>query len=58
MCDKQKRVMPHKEKQIFLKTSRLAKIFGVSHLLPEVEDIEDWDSPLKTKRTIQLKQGI
>jgi hypothetical protein len=31
-------VMTHAERQAFMKTSRLGKLFGVSHLLPEVEE--------------------
>lgn len=32
-------VMTHAERQAFLKTSRLGEIFGVAHLLPEVEGL-------------------
>ena len=32
-------VMTHAERQAFLKTSRLGEIFGVAHLLPEVEEV-------------------
>ncbi len=31
--------MTHAERQAFLKTSRLGEIFGVAHLLPEIEDV-------------------
>ena len=45
--------MSHKERQEFLKTSELAKLFGVDHLLPE---IEDWVSPPpKSTKTITVK---
>lgn len=32
-------VMTHAARQAFLKTSRLGEIFGVAHLLPEVEEV-------------------
>jgi len=32
-------VMTHAERQAFLKTSNLGEIFGVAHLLPEVEEV-------------------
>ncbi|MEG3862147.1 hypothetical protein [Microcoleus sp. herbarium12] len=32
-------IMTHAQRQAFLKTSRLGKIFGVAHLLPEIEDV-------------------
>lgn len=32
-------VMTHAQRQAFLKTSRLGEIFGVAHLLPEIEDV-------------------
>jgi len=32
-------VMTHAERQAFLKTSGLGEIFGVAHLLPEVEGV-------------------
>lgn len=32
-------VMTHAERQAFLKTSGLGEIFGVAHLLPEVEEV-------------------
>lgn len=31
--------MTHAERQAFMKTSPLGQLFGVSHLLPEVEDL-------------------
>jgi hypothetical protein len=31
-------VMTHAERQAFLKTSGLGQLFGVDHLLPEVEE--------------------
>ncbi|MCC3586819.1 hypothetical protein [Microcoleus sp. PH2017_30_WIL_O_A] len=32
-------IMTHAQRQAFLKTSRLGEIFGVAHLLPEIEDL-------------------
>lgn len=32
-------IMTHAQRQAFLKTSRLGEIFGVAHLLPEIEDV-------------------
>ncbi|WP_227788822.1 MULTISPECIES: hypothetical protein [unclassified Nodularia (in: cyanobacteria)] len=32
-------VMTHAERQAFMKTSPLGQLFGVSHLLPEVEGL-------------------
>ena len=34
-------IMTHAQRQAFLKTSRLGEIFGVAHLLPEIEDVAD-----------------
>ena len=40
--EEKKVVMTHAERQKYLKTSGLGKLFGVAHLLPEVEtDIKD-----------------
>jgi len=36
-------VMNHSERQKFLKTSGLAKLFGVNHLLPKVEEISKYE---------------
>jgi len=46
-------VMTHSERQKFLKTSGLAELFGVDHLLSEVEE---WNSvPPKTSITLAVK---
>lgn len=37
------------ERQKFLKTSGLAKLLGVDHLLPEVSDLDTWTSPAPKK---------
>ena len=37
------------ERQRFLKTSGLAKILGVDHLLPEVDELNTWVSPPSKK---------
>ena len=40
--DEEKVIMTHTERQKYLKTSGLGKLFGVAHLLPDVEkDIKD-----------------
>ncbi|WP_414551654.1 hypothetical protein [Anabaena sp. CCY 0017] len=36
--------MNHAERQAFMKTSSLGKLFGVSHLLPEIEDLSPLNS--------------
>ena len=33
--------MTHAQRQAFLKTSRLGKLLGVAHLLPEVEEVKE-----------------
>jgi hypothetical protein len=33
-----KETMTHAQRQAFLKTSSLGKLFGVAHLLPEIEE--------------------
>ena len=38
--DEEKVVMSHAERQKYLKTSGLGELFGVNHLLPEVEKDE------------------
>lgn len=44
------------ERQKFLKTSGLAKILGVDHLLPEVDELDTWTSPpLKKMGTFTMK---
>lgn len=48
-----KKIMTHSERQKFLKTSGLAKLFGVDHLLPEVEEIDTWN-PVPPKNSINL----
>ena len=32
-------IMTHAQRQAFLKTSRLGEIFGVAHLLPEIQGV-------------------
>ena len=32
-------IMTHAQRQAFLKISRLGELFGVAHLLPEIEDV-------------------
>ncbi|MFM7365684.1 MAG: hypothetical protein ACKO11_14555 [Cuspidothrix sp.] len=36
-----KEIMTHAQRQAFLKTSRLGKLLGVTHLLPEVEEVKE-----------------
>ena len=36
-----KEIMTHAQRQAFLKTSRLGKLLGVAHLLPEVEEVKE-----------------
>jgi len=54
-------VMTHAERQAFLKTSRLGEIFGVAHLLPEVEEVTNKaaqkSSSLKSLRGL-FKRGL
>ncbi len=45
-------VMTHAQRQAFLKTSPLGQLFGVAHLLPEVEDSKSHNHAL-----IQREQG-
>lgn len=35
-----KEIMTHAQRQAFLKTSYAGKLFGVAHLLPEVEEVK------------------
>lgn len=46
--------MTHTERQTFLKTSRLGEVFGVSHLLPEVEATEIENIPASEEKEINL----
>ena len=46
--------MTHTERQRFLKTSRLGEVFGVSHLLPEVEATEIENIPASEEKEINL----
>ena len=42
LSEEEKIVMTHAERQKYLKTSGLGELFGVAHLLPDVEiDIKD-----------------
>lgn len=47
-------VMTHAERQAFLKTSRLGEIFGVAHLLPEVEEVTN-KAPQKSSSLKSLR---
>ncbi|EAW43985.1 protochlorophyllide oxidoreductase [Nodularia spumigena CS-584] len=45
-------VMTHAERQAFMKTSPLGQLFGVSHLLPEVEDLTSSNHASTDKATV------
>jgi hypothetical protein len=47
-------VMTHAERQAFLKTSGLGEIFGVAHLLPEVEEVTN-KAPQKSSSLERLR---
>ncbi|MBJ7298778.1 MAG: hypothetical protein ACK4YK_09440 [Dolichospermum sp.] len=36
-----KEIMTHAQRQAFLKTSYAGKLFGVAHLLPDVEEVKE-----------------
>ncbi|WP_445630277.1 protochlorophyllide oxidoreductase [Nostoc sp. DSM 114167] len=42
-------VMTHTQRQAFLKTSPLGQLFGVAHLLPEVEDSKSHNHALSNQ---------
>ncbi|MEH2195408.1 MAG: protochlorophyllide oxidoreductase [Nostoc sp.] len=42
-------VMTHAQRQAFLKTSPLGQLFGVAHLLPEVEDLKSHNHALSNQ---------
>lgn len=42
-------VMTHAQRQAFLKTSPLGQLFGVAHLLPEVEDSKSYNHALSNQ---------
>ncbi|BDI16756.1 hypothetical protein ANSO36C_25580 [Nostoc cf. commune SO-36] len=42
-------VMTHAQRQAFLKTSSLGQLFGVTHLLPEVEDSKSYNYTLSNQ---------
>ncbi|MEH2439957.1 protochlorophyllide oxidoreductase [Nostoc sp.] len=42
-------VMTHAQRQAFLKTSSLGQLFGVAHLLPEVEDSKSHNHALSNQ---------
>ncbi|WP_234017082.1 protochlorophyllide oxidoreductase [Nostoc sp. 'Lobaria pulmonaria (5183) cyanobiont'] len=41
--------MTHAQRQAFLKTSSLGQLFGVAHLLPEVEDSKSYNYALSNQ---------
>ncbi|MEH2123199.1 protochlorophyllide oxidoreductase [Nostoc sp.] len=42
-------VMTHAQRQAFLKSSPLGQLFGVAHLLPEVEDSKSYNYDLSNQ---------
>ena len=47
-------VMTHAQRQAFLKTSHLGQLFGVAHLLPEVEDSKSHNHALSNQTELVL----
>lgn len=47
-------MMTHAQRQAFLKTSPLGKLFGVAHLLPEVEETTDIECAQVTNGKVEI----
>ncbi|MEH2466746.1 protochlorophyllide oxidoreductase [Nostoc sp.] len=47
-------MMTHAQRQAFLKTSPLGKLFGVAHLLPEVEEATNIECAQATNAKVEI----
>ncbi|MEA5600126.1 protochlorophyllide oxidoreductase [Nostoc sp. UHCC 0252] len=47
-------MMTHAQRQAFLKTSPLGKLFGVAHLLPEVEETTNIECAQVTNAKVEI----
>jgi len=50
--------MTHAQRQAFLKTSHLGKLFGVAHLLPEVEAAANIKSAQRTDTKVEMGLSV
>ncbi|MHC5597945.1 MAG: protochlorophyllide oxidoreductase [Nostoc sp.] len=51
-------MMTHAQRQAFLKTSPLGKLFGIAHLLPEVEAATKIESAQTTDTKVEIRLSV